>query len=290
VSRFPDPSFAHCIGIGKETARVLALRGSRVIIGCRDQTKGNAAVADIVADTGVAADLVECIPLDLTSFESIRAFAAAFLAKDLQLNLLILNAGVMAPEWGLTKEGFETTFGVNHIGHFLLTSLLMEKLKTSAPSRIVSLASMAHKWGTDAVLNVVREEKDYSPWTAYYNAKLANVLFALELNRRLQGTNVSVNSVHPGVIATELARSSTGANLMYKLGGLFMKSIPQGAATTLFVATHSSVTPENSGKYYADSQVAETTSYGKDLDLASRLWALSEQLTGITFLAPPAEK
>jgi len=170
----------------------------------------------------------------------------------------------------------------------LLTSLLIEKVKASAPARIVVLSSEAHKMGDAGVLTVVREEKDYSAWKAYGQSKLANALFALELNRRLQGTNVSVNSVHPGVIHTELSRSTKLGTIFYTLGSVFLKTIPQGAATTCFVATHPSITPETSGVYFADSAVAKSTDYAKDLNLAAQLWTLTEQLTNTTFLAPPA--
>lgn len=277
-------------GIGKETARVLALRGAKVIIACRDQTRGQNAAVEIAQTANVAADMVEVMPLDLSSFESIRAFAAAYLAKDLPIHLLILNAGVMAVDWALTHEGFEMTFGTNHLGHFLLTSLLIEKVKSSAPARIVVVSSTAHNMGDAGVLNVVREEKDYAPWKAYGQSKLANALFALELNRRLQGTNVSANSVHPGVIQTELTRGTTMGTIFYKLGAVFLKSIPQGSATTCFVATHPSITPETSGVYFADSAVAKSSDYAKDANLAAQLWTLSEQLTNTTLLPPsPAQ-
>jgi NAD(P)-dependent dehydrogenase (short-subunit alcohol dehydrogenase family) len=241
-------------------------------------------VDDIVREAGVAAEKVEYMSLDLGSFTSIRAFAAAYLAKNIPIHMLILNAGVMIPDWAVTQEGFETTFGINHVGHFLLTSLLIEKVKASQPSRVVVLASTAHTMGNHSVLDVVREEKDYSKYRAYGNSKLANVLFAKELNRRLQGTGVSANALHPGVIHTELSRSSWGAQIFYTVATPFNKNIPQGAATTCFVATHPSVTPENSGVYYADSKIVEPSATAKDATLAKNLWALSEQLIGANFL------
>lgn len=245
-------------------------------------------MAEIVQNTGVPAERVECLSLDLSSFESVKAFANEFKAKDIPLNLLILNAGVMMHPWALTADGFETTFGVNHLGHFLLTSLLIDKVKASAPARIVSVASEAHRYGSRDVTKVVREEKDYSAMRAYGNSKLANILFAMELNRRLQqeGADVAVNSIHPGVIHSDLTRSSTLAHIFYTVSAPFLKSIAQGTATTLFAATHPSITPANSGKYFADSNVATTTALGTDLGLAAELWTLSEQLTGTTLLSP----
>lgn len=265
------------------------MRGAQVIVACRDQTRGEAAVADIRAATNASEDKVQFMALDLASFDSIRAFAAAYLEKNLPIHMLILNAGIMAADWGLTAEGFEMTFGVNHLGHFLLTSLLIEKVKASAPSRVVVLASEAHRMGDANLLTLVKEKKDYSAWKAYGQAKLANVLFALELNRRLAGTEVSANSVHPGVIHTDLARSTKLGTIFYTLGTPFMKNIPQGAATTCFVATHPSVTQQNSGVYYADSKIDNPTDFGKDVSLAERLWTLSEQLTNTTFLAAPVQ-
>lgn len=274
------------VGIGKETARVLALRGAQVFCCCRDESKGQAAVAEILRLTNLDAEKVQFMSLNLSSFESVRNFATAFLEKNLPLHMLILNAGVMAADWGLTTEGFETTFGVNHLAHFLLTSLLIEKLKASAPARVVVLASEAHRMGDEGLLTLVKEEKNYSAWKAYGQAKLANVLFALELNRRLAGTGVTANAVHPGVINTELSRSSFVGRIFYTAGSVFLKTIPQGAATTCYVATNPAITHETSGKYYADSNISKTTAYGENVDLAERLWTLSEEQTGTTFLKP----
>lgn len=273
-------------GIGKETARVLAMRGATVIVACRDENRGQGAVDDILRTTGVGSDKVIYMSLDLGSFESIRAFASAYLAKNWPIHFLILNAGVMIPDWGVTREGFENTFGINHVGHFLLTSLLIEKVKASQPSRIVALSSAAHTMGDRSVLKVIRAEKDYSKYKSYGNSKLANLLFARELNRRLllENANVSVNAVHPGVISTELGRDSTLAKIFYTMATPFSKSIPQGAATTCFVATHPSVTPQNSGKYYADSAISDSSEISKNDQLALDLWTLSEELIGAKFL------
>lgn len=275
-----------CTGIGKETARVLALRGAQVVLACRDETKGQTAVSDILRTTGVAADKVQCMKLDLTSFASVREFAAAYLAKDLPINMLILNAGIMAPWWALTADGYESQFGVNHLAHFLLTSLLIEKIKASAPARIISLSSEGHRMGGEGCLTLVKEEKDYSPWPAYGQSKLANILFTTELNRRLANTGVSANAVHPGIIHTELARSTTLGTMFYTIGSVFQKSIPQGAATTCYVATNPAITWEASGKYFADSNVSPCSGEAQDLSLAQRLWALSELETGATLLLP----
>lgn len=262
------------------------MRGAHVFLACRDQTKGQAAVAEIIQSTGVTADKVEFMQLDLMSFNSIREFAAAYLEKNLPIHMLILNAGVMASYWGKTVEGYETQYGVNHIGHFLLTSLLIEKVKASAPSRVVVLSSEAHRMGNENVSYLVKEEGEYSPWYAYGQSKLANVLFASELNRRLGGTGVSANSVHPGIIKTELSRSTMLGSFFYTIGSVFQKSIPQGAATTCYVATNAAITPENSGKYFADCNVSPSSESSQDVALGERLWAATETEIGAQFLRP----
>lgn len=263
------------------------MRGAKVIIAARSQERAERAIAELKALPGIAEDKLEYLPLDLTSFDSIRNFATLFLDKKLPLHLLINNAGVMANNWGLTAEGFEMQFGTNHLGHFLLTSLLIDKLKESAPSRVVSLSSEGHKLGDDSVLKLVREEKDYAPWKVYGNSKLANILFASELNARLAGSGVIAASLHPGVIHTDLGSDSKMLKLFWAVSWPFAKSIPQGAATTCYVATASS--PEEiAGRYFANSAVAEPSAWAKNADLAERLWTLSEQLTGISFLPKPA--
>lgn len=275
------------IGIGKETARVLALRGAKVILACRDPTKGERAALDILAACpGVPADHVEFMALDLASFESIRAFAAAFKSRKLNLHLLILNAGLICPSWQTTVDGYEATFGVNHLGHFLLTSLLVDVLIQSAPARVISVSSNAQTNGDNSVLTIVNDKKDHNLWKAYGNSKLANILFALELNRRFQllGVDVSANSLHPGMIPTEITRNAKYLDYFQLLVYPWLKTIPQGAATTLFLATHPTITPDTSGHYWSDCKIAHTTKFGTDLDLAAQLWALSENLTSTTFL------
>lgn len=270
---------------------MLAMRGAQVFLACRDETKGRAAVADILQSTGVSADKVQFMQLDLMSFNSIREFAAAYLEKNLPIHMLILNAGVMAGYWGKTVEGYESTFGVNHIGHFLLASLLIEKIKASAPARIVVLSSEAHRMGNEDCTYLVKEEGEYSPWYAYGQSKLANILFANELNRRLTGTGVSANAVHPGIIKTELSRSTMLGSFFYTIGSVFQKSIAQGAATTCYVATNPSITPENSGKYFADCNVSPSSEWSQNAPLAEKLWTMTEGEIGAQFLRqinPPA--
>eukprot|EP01121_Diplochlamys_sp_Union-15-3_P013525 TRINITY_DN4204_c0_g1_i12.p1 TRINITY_DN4204_c0_g1~~TRINITY_DN4204_c0_g1_i12.p1 ORF type:complete len:163 (-),score=24.40 TRINITY_DN4204_c0_g1_i12:334-822(-) len=160
----------------------------------------------------------------------------------------------MIPPLSRTKEGFELQFGVNHVGHFMLTRLLLNKLKDGSPSRIVNVSSLAHKRGRIAFEDLNWEKRSYSSFDAYAQSKLANVLFSRELNERLKGTGVSSYSLHPGVIPTELGRSHWYSELFYKLGKPFFKTIPQGAATTIYVATSPDVATLG-GHYFSDCHV-----------------------------------
>ncbi|KAI8511302.1 hypothetical protein Bbelb_104020 [Branchiostoma belcheri] len=191
-------------GIGKVTAKDMARRGARVIMACRDLTRAEAAASEIRQETGNENVVVE--KLDLASLASVREFATKINEQEGQLDILINNAGIMfCPQWK-TADGFEMQFGTNHLGHFLLTNLLLDKIKASAPSRIVVVASLAHESGR-MNFDDVNMTNNYSTSKAYSQSKLANILFARELARRLEGTKVIVNSLHPGIIETELQRN-----------------------------------------------------------------------------------
>ncbi|XP_045925311.1 retinol dehydrogenase 13-like isoform X2 [Micropterus dolomieu] len=191
-------------GIGKETARELAKRGGRIIMGCRDMGKCEEAAKEIRGKT-LNPHVYAC-HLDLASMKSIREFAERIKQEEQRVDVLINNAGVMrCPAWK-TEDGFDMQFGVNHLGHFLLTNLLLDKLKESAPSRVINLASLAHIVGKIDFEDLNWEKKKFDTKQAYCQSKLANVLFTRELAKRLQGTGVTVNAVHPGVVATELGR------------------------------------------------------------------------------------
>lgn len=190
-------------GIGKETAIDLAQCGGKIYIACRDVKRGEDALKDIKERSG--SDKVYLLQLDLSSMESIRQFSKKFHELESQLHILINNAGVMACPKALTKDGFEIQIGTNHMGHFLLTNLLLDLLKQSAPSRIVVVSSLFHWYG-----RINREdlnsEKSYSKWGAYGQSKVANILFTRELARKVEGTGITVNSLHPGAVKTELSR------------------------------------------------------------------------------------
>lgn len=262
-------------GIGKATARALAERGATVILACRDAAKAEAARAELAADTG-RADLA-AIPLDLGSLASIRGFAARVQAEYPRLDVLVNNAGAWPTTRTTTADGFETTFGTNHLGTFLLTTELLPLLRRSAPARIVVLSSRLHYSGTMGWDDLMFERRAYGAVAAYNQSKLANVLFTLALSRRLAGTGVTVNAVHPGVVATELSRGYPA--FAVKFFNRFLLTPAKGALCSLHVAT----SPELegvSGCYFANSRRKEPAAAAKDEAAQERLWALSEALTG----------
>ena len=192
-------------GIGKETAIDLAKRNARVILACRSQEKGKKAEVDVRRGSGN--NNVHFRQLDLSSFTSIRKFAKEVLEEESRVDILINNAGVMYCPYSKTEDGFETQFGVNHLGHFLLTNLLLDKIKQAPEGRIVNLSSRAHTLCLSPLnLDTVNSKDNYNSYTAYFKSKLANVLFTKALNKRLEGTSVTTNAVHPGTVDTELAR------------------------------------------------------------------------------------
>ena len=203
-------------GIGKEVALDLAKRGGRVIIACRDLTRGATAQKEIVRESGN--DSVVLRKLDLASMKSIHEFADQILEEESRIDVLICNAGVMFIPYQLTEDGFEMQFGVNHLGHFLLTNLLLDRIKESAPSRIVVVASLAHYTGYLDFEDMMWS-KWYNPQLSYCRSKLANVMFARELSKRIKGSGVTVCSLHPGTVYTEITRYFfTGWMTILKVG------------------------------------------------------------------------
>jgi len=272
-------------GIGQETARVLALGGARVILACRGKDKTDKAAEEIRKTIGSTSGSVEFLELDLMDLDNVRTFAKNFLALNIPLHYLILNAGVMNTPYRKTKQGYESQFGTNHLGHFLLTNLLLPKLKESVPSRVVVLSSAAHKNGQifwDS--NFLQDGKDYNGWTSYGQSKVCNILFTMELDRRLKEEakdskeRVVAVCLHPGVIKTELGRESTLVSVGLTVASPFLKNIPQGAATTLFCCLSPNI---EGGKFYSDCALAEVKPHKSVLPLdkaAARLWEVSEKL------------
>lgn len=271
-------------GIGVETARHLADLGATVVMPARNAAKAEAVKADIVHTTGNAR--VEVMPLDLASLKSIRAFTAAFSAKYPRLDVLVDNAGVAATAARtLTEDGFETTFGVNHLGTFALTLGLLGPLRAAAPSRVVVVASGLHENGVipfDDLTYAKSFPRGMYAMTRgpYADSKLANVLFAYELAERLAGTGVTVNALHPGVISTSLTRESGG--FVRAMSRLFFGSPSKGARTSVWAAA----SPELegvTGKYLVGFAAKASSPASRDVALRKRLWDVSLELTGATF-------
>lgn len=270
-------------GIGKETAVDLARRGARVILACRDMDRANKAAEDVKKQSGN--DNVVVKKVDLASLQSVRQLAKDVLATEERLDILINNAGIMScPKWQ-TEDGFEMQFGVNHLGHFLLTNCLLDLLKKSSPSRIVNVSSLAHERG-QIYFDDINQEKDYQPWKSYGQSKLANVLFTRELAKRLQGTGVTTYSLHPGVIRTELGRHfwpkiPLWKRVVYTPLMFLIKSPTEGAQTTIYCAVEESLQNE-SGLYYSDCALKTAAPQGLDDEAAKKLWDVSASMVGLT--------
>ena len=269
-------------GIGKETAMDLAKRGARVIMACRDLNKGEAALKDIVEKSGNTK--VTLRQLDLASMRSIDEFAEDINQNETQLHVLINNAGLAYPsQLKRTKDGFEITMGVNHLGHFLLTNLLLDLLRKSSPARIVVVSSSAHQSLTKEMkFDNINSEKFYNRWDSYGQSKLANILFARELAKRLEGSGVTVNSLHPGVILTGIVRHLNRVLTFFitLLINIFCKTPEQGAQTTIHLAVCEEV-ELMSGLYFADCKPQEPSKAAQDEGAAKKLWEMSADLVGL---------
>jgi NAD(P)-dependent dehydrogenase (short-subunit alcohol dehydrogenase family) len=270
-------------GVGLETARGLAERGATVIVAARDRAKGEAAVEDLIASTGN--DTVQLLDLDLASQSSIRAAAQTFLARHAQLDVLVNNAGLVLSERTTTEDRVETTFGVNHLGHFLLTRLLLEALIAAEAPRVVNVSSEGHRLSRDGLdfTDLQWERRPYQGVKVYCDSKLANVLFTLSLARRFGEQGLIAHAVHPGVVASRFARDGDDTSwfgLGAKLLRPFMISPRRGAKTSLLVAT-SAKAAEVNGRYWKGGRVHTASPRGRDLDAAKRLWEASERLVGL---------
>ncbi|KMT16356.1 hypothetical protein BVRB_3g055030 [Beta vulgaris subsp. vulgaris] len=272
-------------GIGAETSRVLALRGVHVVMGVRNMVAGREVKDKIVQELPNAR--IDAMELDLSSMASVRKFASEYSSSKRPLNLLINNAGVMATPFILSKDNMELQFATNHLGHFLLTHLLLDTMKKTAresgrEGRIVNVSSEAHRFAYSEGIRFdkLNDPSGYSSWRAYGQSKLANVLHANELTKRLkdEGADITANSLHPGAINTNLFRYNGWIDgVTRKLGKYVLKSIPQGAATTCYVAMHPQVKGV-SGEYFNDCNLAKPTSQAQDATLAQKLWDFSMKL------------
>ncbi|KAH8407344.1 hypothetical protein KR215_006701, partial [Drosophila sulfurigaster] len=292
-------------GIGKETVWELTRRGATVYMGCRDKVRAEEARREIIEDT--KNQNIFFIELDLSSLDSVRKFVEVYKQKQDRLHVLINNAGVMLGPRKLTKEGFEWQLGVNHMGPFLLTILLLDLLKKSAPSRIVNVSSVAHSYGRINTQDL-NSEKSYNEVKAYNQSKLANVIFTRELAARLEGTGVTANSLHPGVVDTELFRNvrfinnnKFGEYVYRKINRViimnnyftfralkciakpfirpFIKTPKSGAQTTLYAALHPDLEGVT-GLYFSDCRPKNASNAATNEETAKFLWAESEKWTG----------
>lgn len=263
-------------GIGKATALALARQGANLVIPARDRARGEAARKEILAAR--VGGRVDLLIADLSSLASTRALAEEIRGTYPGLHVLVNNAGVSRPKRATSVDGFEMTFAVNYLAPFLLTNLLLDRLKESAPARVVNVASGAHAKRLD--FDNLQSERGYSLMGAYSASKLALILFTYELARRLEGTGVAVNAVHPGGVRTEIYRdlgriSRLGVRLIWPL----LRTPEEGARTSVYVAT----APELegiSGRYFADSREARSAPASYDLATARRLWEVSERMVG----------
>ena len=270
-------------GIGKETALDLAQRGARVIMACRNMKKAEKVLNEIILKTGNKNVIAK--NLDLASLKSVHDFAEDINTNEARLDILINNAGVAYfPVLTKTQDNFEMTMGVNHLGHFLLTNLLLDLLKKSAPSRIVVVASSAHQLLTsDFNFENINSELFYSAIDAYGQSKLANVLFSKELARRLKGSGVTVNSLHPGVITeAELLRHTPYIFqlLSFYFASPFCKTSWQGAQTSIHLAVSKDLS-DTSGFYFMDCMITEPAKTVQDEKITMKLWDVSKTLVGL---------
>jgi len=259
------------VGIGKEAAKDLLERGARVIMGCRDIKRGDVARQELMK----ISKKVELRKLDLSDLSSVREFARGIHSDKLKIHVLINNAGVMTGgPYSQTVDGFELHMGTNHLGHFLLTRLLLPMLKHSQPARIVNVASLSHLGSNLDLSNFMSEDK-YKIKEVYGDSKLANILFTRQLATILKGTHTSVFSLHPGVVNTEIARHIIPAWVSKLLLPLLLKTAAEGAQTTLHCATEAR---QHRDMYFSDCSVGWPKAAATDDFLAEQLWKISEEL------------
>jgi retinol dehydrogenase 14 len=264
-------------GIGKETAVALAKAGATVAVVCRTRDRGEAALAEIRRRAGH--DAVSLFVADLSSQRAIRTVAAELRAALPRIDVLVNNAGLALRDRLVTEDGFENTFAVNHLAYFLLTRLLQPTLLASAPARVVNVSSEAHRWGSIRFDDLMGEAT-YDGWKAYAQSKLANVLFTYELARRLDGTGVTANCLHPGLVGTAFAsRGPSLIRILSRLARPLLRSPASGAATSVYLASAPEVATVT-GQYFAGRRARRSSPASYDRALAARLWGVSERLVG----------
>jgi retinol dehydrogenase-14 len=265
-------------GIGKATALGLAKLGATVVIVCRDTARGETARAEIVQKSG--SNSVDLLLADLSSQEEIRRLASEYKSKYQQLHVLINNAGVYYTKRHVTVDGLEAMFAVNYLAHFLLTNLLLDIIKRSAPARIINVAGAYHAKGKIS-FDDLQGEKDFDGQRANHQSKLADVLFTYELARRLKRAGVTATCLHPGMVATDLIAKDKDFPVffkyLYKLSRPLMKSPAKGAETSISLASSPEVEGVT-GQYFVNKKIAKSSPESRDVQLAQRLWEVSEKL------------
>lgn len=265
-------------GIGQVAATELARMGARVVLVGRDAQKSAAVAQAITAQTGNPA--VDVLLADLSSQAEVRRLAGEILARYPRIDVLLNNAGAVFGSRQLTVDGIERTFALNHLAYFQLTNLLLERIKASAPARIVNVSSAAHS-GATLDFDDLQGQRRYSAFGAYSKSKLANLLFTYELARRLAGSGVTVNAVHPGPVATGFGRNNGGLwGVVFRLIAPLMRTPAQGAATSIYVASSPELAGV-SGKYFSDSKAVESSRASHAAAAAARLWQVSAEMTGL---------
>jgi retinol dehydrogenase 14 len=269
-------------GIGKAAATALASMGANVVVTGRDEERGRSAVAEIRAESGN--DTVELMLADLGVQTEVRRLAREFEERHDRLDVLINNAGVVQSKRTETQDGIETTLAVNHLAPFLLTNLLLDLLKNSAPSRIITVASEGQRWGK-IDLDDLQSKRRYRSFRVYGMSKLANIMFTYELAARLEGTGVTANCVHPGGVNTNFGNNNRGfTTLLFRAFKPFMRSPEEGADTIIYLASSPDV-EGMTGKYLSDRKVITASEEAYDETLRKKLWEASEELTGLKVTA-----
>jgi NAD(P)-dependent dehydrogenase (short-subunit alcohol dehydrogenase family) len=265
-------------GIGRETALGLAERGARVVLLCRDRARGEEILRAVRERAG--RDDASLFLADLSSQAEIRRVAAEILSAEPRLDVLVNNAGIVNTSRKVTVDGIEEVFAVNHLGYFLLTELLLDRLRASGRARIVNVSSDAHKFRGFDLDDLQFERRKYGWSTAYGQSKLCNVLFTRELARRLEGTGVTVNALHPGAVASRLAQNNGWwVVAITALARPFFRTAKKGAETSLYLATSPEV-ESVSGRYFSDCRETRTSRAAEDDGAAKRLWEISARLVG----------
>ncbi|MCL4249929.1 MAG: SDR family oxidoreductase [Anaerolineae bacterium] len=272
-------------GIGKVAARELARMGATVIVAGRDADKTESVVQEIKSATGNKR--VEKAVADLSVMSGVRSLARQIEDRYDRLDVLLNNAGAIFNSKQITADGLEMTFALNHMNYFLLTHLLLDLLKVSAPARIINVASDAHRTVRALKLDDIRNPKHYQGFAAYGRSKLANVLFTYELARRLSGSGVTANTLHPGAVATGFGMNNRGLinQVMFRAFHMLSMSDEQGAQTSIYLASSPEVT-NVSGSYFTRSTPVASSPLSYDETLQRRLWALSETIAGTQSAAP----